>query len=255
MSSCLNTAEARNSEWPRIAVVGAGAVGGYFGGMFARGGAREQTKLATPINMRLGCMQAVAHVGINMRSWLRNCGLQGAKFIVQSGAIFMRAGVFLLLVIAGAAASGGTAKDHVQSSTAEPAHGATVPRSLFFVGVGGGLGIVASGEQSVFNKGISNIFDNGVPLGTGTAEGPPITPDLGAEATGVPLGQLGYFQHFGDSEWLWGLKLSYSYLDSTNLSEHNLVIPQVATGTTLSPTHFQTSFTLNLLIRMNSTLP
>src|ERR1051325_1372170 len=26
-------------EWPRIAVVGAGAVGGYFGGMFARAGA------------------------------------------------------------------------------------------------------------------------------------------------------------------------------------------------------------------------
>src|SRR5215472_10609090 len=28
-------------EWPRIAVVGAGAVGGYFGGMFARAGARS----------------------------------------------------------------------------------------------------------------------------------------------------------------------------------------------------------------------
>jgi 2-dehydropantoate 2-reductase len=28
-----------NQEWPRIAVVGAGAVGGYFGGMFARAGA------------------------------------------------------------------------------------------------------------------------------------------------------------------------------------------------------------------------
>jgi len=27
-------------EWPRIAVVGAGAVGGYFGGMFARAGAQ-----------------------------------------------------------------------------------------------------------------------------------------------------------------------------------------------------------------------
>src|SRR6187401_1756244 len=26
-------------EWPRIAVVGAGAVGGYFGGMFAQAGA------------------------------------------------------------------------------------------------------------------------------------------------------------------------------------------------------------------------
>src|SRR5262252_6455447 len=29
----------RTREWPRIAVVGAGAVGGYFGGMFARAGA------------------------------------------------------------------------------------------------------------------------------------------------------------------------------------------------------------------------
>src|SRR5215470_11632552 len=26
-------------EWPRVAVVGSGAVGGYFGGMFARAGA------------------------------------------------------------------------------------------------------------------------------------------------------------------------------------------------------------------------
>ena len=26
-------------DWPKIAVVGAGAVGGYFGGMFARAGA------------------------------------------------------------------------------------------------------------------------------------------------------------------------------------------------------------------------
>ncbi len=29
----------QRQEWPRIAVVGAGAVGGYFGGMFARAGA------------------------------------------------------------------------------------------------------------------------------------------------------------------------------------------------------------------------
>ncbi len=29
----------KTPEWPRIAVVGAGAVGGYFGGMFARAGA------------------------------------------------------------------------------------------------------------------------------------------------------------------------------------------------------------------------
>src|SRR2546421_2843358 len=29
----------KTPDWPRIAVVGAGAVGGYFGGMFARAGA------------------------------------------------------------------------------------------------------------------------------------------------------------------------------------------------------------------------
>ncbi len=29
-----------SAPWPRVAVVGAGAVGGYFGGMLARAGAR-----------------------------------------------------------------------------------------------------------------------------------------------------------------------------------------------------------------------
>src|SRR5437870_2421655 len=145
--------------------------------------------------------------------------------------MFMPNRIVLCLVMACAVANGETAKDYVQSSTAELARGSNVPRSLFFVGAGAGLGIVASGEQSVFNKGISSIFDNGVLLGTGTADGPPVTPDLGADATGVPLVQLGYFQHFGDSDWLWGIKLSYSYLGTTNLAEHNLVIPQVGTGT------------------------
>ena len=68
-------------------------------------------------------------------------------------------------------------------------------------------------------------------MAPGRLTGPPVTPDLGADATGVPLVQLGYFQHFGDSDWLWGIKLSYSYLGTTNLAEHNLVIPQVGTGT------------------------
>ncbi len=136
--------------------------------------------------------------------------------------MFMPNRIALCLVMACAVASGQTAKDYIQSSTAEPARGSNVPRSLFFAGAGAGLGIVASDEQSVFNKGISRIFDNGVLLGTGTAEGPPVTPDLGADATGVPLVQLGYFQHFGDSDWLWGIKLSYSYLGTTNLAARNL---------------------------------
>jgi opacity protein-like surface antigen len=44
--------------------------------------------------------------------------------------------------------------------------------------------------------------------------------------------QLGYFQHFGDSAWLWGVKGSYSYQDKT-LAKDNLIIPQF--GTTSDP--------------------
>src|SRR5205814_1465722 len=105
-----------------------------------------------------------------------------------------------------------------------------VPRSLFFAGAGAGLGVVSSGEQSVYNKGLSSFFDTGVLLGTGTADGPPVTPTLATKAACVPLVQLGYFQHFGDSDWLWGVKYSYSYV-GTSLTESNLVIPQVGTGT------------------------
>jgi hypothetical protein len=104
-----------------------------------------------------------------------------------------------------------------------------VPRSLFFAGAGAGVGILASGEQSVFNKGISSTFDRGVLLGNGTADGPPVTPTLRAKADFVPLAQLGYFQHFGDSDWLWGVKYSYSHLGAT-LAESNLVVPQVGTS-------------------------
>src|SRR5262249_39939983 len=49
----------------------------------------------------------------------------------------------------------------------------------------------------------------------------------------VPLVQLGYFQHFGDSDWLWGVKGSYSYLGKITLAKENLVIPQF--GTTSGP--------------------
>src|SRR5262249_19836382 len=93
-------------------------------------------------------------------------------------------------------------------------------------------GIVASGEQSVTNTGITNIFQGDVLTSTGTATGPPVTPTLQAKCDCVPLVQLGYFQHFGDSDWLWGVKFSYSYQDKT-LAKDNLIIPQI--GTTSNP--------------------
>src|SRR5262249_48458121 len=62
----------------------------------------------------------------------------------------------------------------------------------------------------------------------GSATGPPVRPNLGTQSDCVPLVQLGYFRHFGDSDWLWGVKYSYSYQDKT-LAVDNLVVPQSGT--------------------------
>jgi len=42
--------------------------------------------------------------------------------------------------------------------------------------------------------------------------------------------QLGYFQHVGSSNWLWGAKFSYSYLGTTSGTQ-NLIIPRFGTST------------------------
>jgi len=51
-------------DWPRIAVVGAGAVGGYFGGMFARAGAPTHAARQLPSgrwSSKLGPMEDIEH--------------------------------------------------------------------------------------------------------------------------------------------------------------------------------------------------
>src|SRR5262245_43098690 len=114
--------------------------------------------------------------------------------------------VVLPLVIACALANGEAAKVSAQSCDSDQACGSdstcgsSVPRSLFFVGAGAGLEIVASGEQSVFNKGISSAMGGGVNA-SGVAEGPPVTPTLSTKSDCVPLVQLGYFQHFDEGDW------------------------------------------------------
>jgi len=41
-----------SAAWPRVAVVGAGAVGGYFGGMLARAGAHV-TLIGRPVHVEI----------------------------------------------------------------------------------------------------------------------------------------------------------------------------------------------------------
>ena len=59
-------------QWPRIAVVGAGAVGGYFGGMFARAGAPTvfigRKHFADAVNSKGLVLDKSARPGANQRS-------------------------------------------------------------------------------------------------------------------------------------------------------------------------------------------
>jgi hypothetical protein len=106
-----------------------------------------------------------------------------------------------------------------------------VPKSAFYVGVGGSATFADFGTQSIYNKGISNVFNGGgVQTATGTADGPPIRPAFGTTAGFSPVFQLGYFRRFGESNFLWGTKFSYSYLGN-NSTQQNLIIPQFGSST------------------------
>lgn len=55
-----------SGQWPRIAVVGAGAVGGYFGGMLARAGA-PVTLIGRPVHVEVWRREGLTIDGVNVR--------------------------------------------------------------------------------------------------------------------------------------------------------------------------------------------
>jgi outer membrane protein W len=100
----------------------------------------------------------------------------------------------------------------------------TVPKSAFFIGAGAAYSFVNFGQQWVYNKGISQATLGGVPVASGVAAGP-VTTSLSDQSNFAPTAQVGYFQHFEGSEWLWGAKFAYSWLGTTS-RKLNLTIPQ-----------------------------
>jgi opacity protein-like surface antigen len=100
-----------------------------------------------------------------------------------------------------------------------------VPASGFFMGVGGSYNSVAFNNQNIFAQGISDIFQNNSPIASGSAGGS-ADPFFNTQSTFAPAAQAGYFQHFAGSNWLWGAKFSYSYLDATSTNQ-NVLIPQI----------------------------
>ncbi len=188
--------------------------------------------LPTPVDLTLDEIQS--HFGTDEKArpvfrgnplakWSCLSALKRAAFALAVAVAFATAGVTNL-----EAQSTGDKEGKLQAVRGSAEGG--VPKSAFFVGVGPGYSFTNFGTQSVFNKGISNVFDEGMLVASGMAVGPPVEPDLASESNFIPMVQTGYFRHFGESNWLWGAKFSYSYLGTTS-SVQNLIIPQFGTST------------------------
>ena len=104
-----------------------------------------------------------------------------------------------------------------------------VPQHAFYLGVGASANITGFGTQDVYAVGTSDVFRDGLKISSGSAAGPG-TVGMGNDTAIAPVVQLGYFQRFTDSDWLWGANLNYSYLNAS-ASVPNARIPQAGSYT------------------------
>jgi hypothetical protein len=112
-----------------------------------------------------------------------------------------------------------------QDRAAAPA----VPNHAFYIGLGGSANITNFGTQDVYAVGTSDVFRDGAKISSGSAAGPGSV-GMGNDTTIAPVVQLGYFQRFTDSAWLWGANLNYSYLNASASVPHAR-IPQAGSYT------------------------
>ncbi len=104
-----------------------------------------------------------------------------------------------------------------------------VPRNAFYLGVGASANLADFGTQDVYAVGTSDVFRNGARISSGSAAGPGSV-GMGTDTAIAPVVQLGYFQRFADSAWLWGANLNYSYMNAS-ASVQNARIPQAGSYT------------------------
>jgi opacity protein-like surface antigen len=110
--------------------------------------------------------------------------------------------------------------------------GSAVPNSAFFLGLGASANWIHFTDQHVYAIGTSNVCTDGILVASGSAQGPT---NIGMDGrfAFAPSFQGGYFQRFGNSDWLWGAKLSYNYLGATSTNT-NSIIPQFGAYTTIA---------------------
>jgi opacity protein-like surface antigen len=99
-----------------------------------------------------------------------------------------------------------------------------VPDRAFYLGLGGSFSGIDFGRQDVYAVGTSEIFEDGVLVATGEADGPGDFL-LDDQTTFAPTVQGGYFQRIPGGDWLWGGKFTYAYLDSSS-SLNDVRLPQ-----------------------------
>jgi len=93
----------------------------------------------------------------------------------------------------------------------------------WFVGIGGSYNSVRV-DSVVSGSGVTDIYSGSTLVAVGFAGGP-AAPIRETDTTFAPVLQVGYFQNFGNSDFLWGTKFSYKYLGIT-LSENGIDAPQ-----------------------------
>jgi hypothetical protein len=106
----------------------------------------------------------------------------------------------------------------------------------FFFGLGGSYNSVNFGNRDMYIQGVSNVYQGPTLVANGFASGTNNV-NMPMQSTLAPDIQIGYFQHFADSRWLWGTKFKYSYLGSTAAAS-SFLVPQAGSftmGATVTP--------------------
>jgi opacity protein-like surface antigen len=116
-------------------------------------------------------------------------------------------------------------------ATSAAAQSSVVPRSAFYAAIGGGYAWTHFGTQHLFAIGVSDVYLNstGELIANGTAAGPGDVP-MPNKSTFAPSANVGFFQHFPGSDWLWGVRFSYTYVRATSTVD-NVKLPQAGAYT------------------------
>jgi hypothetical protein len=122
----------------------------------------------------------------------------------------------------------------------------TVPTQGLYIGAGGSLNVSSFGSQNVYAVGLSDVYQNGVRVSSGSAAGP-ASVNMGSTVGVAPSAQIGYFRNFAESQWLWGLKASYSYLGAS-VTREDVRLPQAGSFTYASNNQ-TVPFTGNAVVR------